>query len=60
MRIYPPVTTQEAESWLSAQAVAMVGAEAATTMQAQIATLAEALAAISAVQLPEDLEPLLP
>jgi hypothetical protein len=60
MRLYPPVTPQEARSWLSAQATGIVGAEAATKMATEIATLAEAMSTVGAVQLPDDLEPLLP
>jgi hypothetical protein len=60
MRLYPPVTPQKAQSWLGAQVVGVFGAEAATRLATEIAALAEAMSAISAVDLPDDLEPLFP
>jgi hypothetical protein len=60
MRLYPPVTPQEAHSWLSAQAVATISADAATRLAAEITALAEAISTISAVQLADDVEPALP
>jgi hypothetical protein len=60
MRLHPAVTTDEAYSWLSSQAAAMWGADRATEMDENLKTLAEAMAAISAVELPDDLEPLFP
>ena len=58
MRLYPAVTTEEAITFLTAQSTALWGAQAAKEMEAQIKRFAEAMAAVSAVQVPEDLEPL--
>jgi hypothetical protein len=59
MRIYPPVTPEEARDWLAAQAAAW-GEEAAAALAGDVATLAEAMSTVSSVQLPDDLEPLFP
>ena len=58
MRLYPPVTKDEAFAFLMSQATALWGAQAAKDMEAQLERLAESMAAVSAVQLPENLEPL--
>lgn len=60
MRIYPPVTLEEARDWLAAQAAAAWGEEAAAGLAGDIATMAEAMSIVSSVQLPHDLEPLFP
>jgi hypothetical protein len=60
MRIYPPVTPEEARDWLAAQAAAAWGEEAAAALAGDVATLAEAMSTVSSVQLPDDLEPLFP
>lgn len=59
VRLYPPVTQEEAATWLAAQASTTLGEEAAVNT-ADIASLAEAMSIISAVELPDDLEPLFP
>lgn len=60
MRLYPPVTQEEAQAWLTAQARSTLGADGATALADEIATMAEAMSVISAVRLPDDLEPLFP
>lgn len=61
MRLHPPVSEQEALDWLKAQAAALP--EAATPMpdlEEALKTTAEAMAAISATVLPDDIEPHFP
>jgi len=60
MRIYPPVTTEEARDWLTAQAALAWGDEALAGLAEDIATMAEAMSVITTVRLPDDLEPLFP
>lgn len=60
MRIYPPVTPEEAQAWLTAQAAAAWGVEAVAGLADDIAAMAEAMSGVSSVQLPDDLEPLFP
>ena len=60
MRLHPPVSQDEALKWLSAQASLTWGDEKATAMAADLDILAEAMAIISAIELPDDLEPLFP
>ena len=60
MRLYPPVTQDEAQTWLSAQASASFGPESLGGLAKDIETMAEAMALISAIELPEELEPLFP
>lgn len=60
MRIYPPVTPEEARDWLAAQAAAAWGEDAAAGLADDIATMADAMSIVSSVQLPDDLEPLFP
>lgn len=60
MRIYPPVTPEEAQDWLAAAAAAAWGEEAAAGLADDIAAMAAAMSIVSSVQLPDDLEPLFP
>jgi hypothetical protein len=60
MRIYPPVTKDEAKEWLTAQAAAAYGEEAAAGLANDIGIFAEAMSVVSSVRLPDDLEPLYP
>jgi hypothetical protein len=60
MRIYPPVTKDEAQQWLTAQATAAYGEDAAAGLATDVGTFAEAMSVISSIQLPDDLEPLYP
>lgn len=58
MRLHPKVTKDEALTVLTNQAIALWGAEAARAMETQLRSLAEAMAAVSAAEVPEDVEPL--
>lgn len=60
MRLYPPITEEEARQWLLEQATARWGSEQAQELERMIRPLAEAMAAASAAELPEDVEPLWP
>lgn len=60
MRLYPPVSPEEAQTWLTAQAASSLGEEAAASMADDLTTMAEAMSIISAVELPDELEPLFP
>jgi hypothetical protein len=60
VRLYPPVSQEEAQTWLTAQAANTLGEEAAATMADDLTTMAEAMSIISAVELPDELEPLFP
>lgn len=61
MRLHPPVSEQDILEWLKTQAVA--SNEAATDLpdlEEALQTTAEAMAAIGAVVLPDDIEPHFP
>lgn len=60
MRLHPPVSTEEALTWLTAQAQMTWGEERLPELSDNLAAIAEAMAIISAVDLPDDLEPLFP
>jgi hypothetical protein len=60
VRIYPPVTKDEAAQWLTAQASAAYGEQAAAGLANDIGIVAEAMSVVSSVRLPDDLEPLYP
>ena len=60
MRLHPPVSTEEALTWLTAQAKMTWGEERLPELSENLAAIAEAMAIISAVDLPDDLEPLFP
>ena len=60
MRLHPAVSTDEARAWLTARAVEALGAEDGPALQAALTPLAEAMAAVSAVELPDELEPEFP
>jgi len=60
MRLYPPASEQEALEWLVQQAVAVWGAEKKQELESMLKPIAEAMAAVSAVQLPEEVEPAWP
>ena len=60
MRLYPPVSQEEAQTWLTAQATMAWGADRATELSKDLSNMAEAMAIISAVELPDELEPLFP
>lgn len=60
MRLHPAVTEEEALSWLTDQATAAWGAERLPELTENLKAIAEAMAIISGVELPDDLEPLFP
>ncbi len=60
MRLYPAVTEEEAFVYLKSQAVALWGADSELEMENGLKSLAQAMAAISAADIPEDVEPLFP
>lgn len=60
MRLHPAVTPDEALAWLTAQASAAWGADRLPEIEGSLADLAEALAVVSSVELPDDLPPLFP
>ncbi|HEY8692811.1 MAG TPA: hypothetical protein VIR57_08725 [Chloroflexota bacterium] len=60
MRLHPTVSADEARDWLLEQAVATLGAQRGPDLEKAIEPFAEAMAAISAVELPDDLEPAFP
>ena len=60
MRLYPPVTEEEALGWLKQMAAASWGMEVTPEIEGRLKNLAEALAAISSVSLPETVEPHFP
>jgi hypothetical protein len=57
MRIYPPVTAEEAFEWLLEQATARWGQNLPEALVQTLAPTAEAMAQISRVVLPEEIEP---
>ena len=60
MRLHPEVSTGEALGWLKREAVSSFGVEDSAELQAALEPLAEAMAALSAVVLPDELEPEVP
>jgi hypothetical protein len=60
MRLNPAVTKEEALEWLTMQAKFTWGEERLPDLQENLDAIAEAMAIISAVDLPDDLEPLFP
>ncbi|MDE2837602.1 MAG: hypothetical protein OXL97_08875 [Chloroflexota bacterium] len=56
MRLYPPVEKDEALAWLHNEALARWGS-VTPELERSLAELAEAMAAVSAVELPESVEP---
>lgn len=60
MRLHPAVTKDEAMTWLTDQAKATWGEERVPELKENLETMAEAMATISAVELPDEVEPLFP
>ena len=60
MRLHPPVSVDEARQWLLGQAQATFGVAPSPDMEKAIEPFAEAMAAVSAIELPDDLEPAFP
>jgi hypothetical protein len=57
MRIYPPVAAEEALNWLIEQAKASWGPDLPDDLMRTLSPTAEAMAEISKVVLPEEVEP---
>jgi hypothetical protein len=60
MRLHPAVTQEDAQAWLQGQAAPLAAGLPAKDVDEALRSLAEAMAAVSAVVLPDDLEPLFP
>ena len=59
MRLKPPVSTEEALTWLKDQAASTWGVEITPELEKMLTPTAEAMAAVSAAAIPEEIEPLL-
>ena len=59
MRLKPPVTVEEALAYLVAQAQSAWGLDPSPDLEQNLRPMAEALAAVSAAEVPEECEPLL-
>jgi hypothetical protein len=59
VKLKPPVSEADAFEWLTAQVVAAWGVEITPELEKNLRTTAEAMARISAIDVPEDIEPLL-
>jgi hypothetical protein len=57
MRLYPPVSVEEALEWLTRQAELEWGAKPTPELEASLLPTAEAMAVLSGVMVPEDIEP---
>lgn len=60
MRLHPAVTQDEAYDWLKIQIVKAVPPAQESDLETTLRQFAEAMAAVSALELPDDVEPLLP
>ena len=60
MRLHPEVSSAEALSWLTREATTSFDMPDSPELQTALRPLADAMAAVSAVVLPEDLEPRVP
>ncbi|MDZ7728062.1 MAG: hypothetical protein U5Q44_07630 [Dehalococcoidia bacterium] len=60
MRLHPAVTKDEALEWLTEQARVTWGEDRVPELKDNLESMADAMAAISAVELPDDVEPLFP
>ena len=58
MRLKPAVSVDEAVNWLAAQAAADWGVEITPELIKTLMPMAEAMAAISAADVPADIEPM--
>lgn len=58
MRLHPAVSVEEALAWLQREAIESWGVEATPELEDALRPLAEAMAAVSATVLPEEIEPL--
>jgi hypothetical protein len=57
LRLYPPVSVEEALEWLKRQAESEWGVQPTPAVKASLRPTAEAMAAVSEVVLPEAIEP---
>ena len=60
MRLHPKLSVDEAQQWLLDQAVLTFEVQRSQELEAAVNPFAEAMAALSAVELPDDLEPQFP
>lgn len=60
MRLHPAISEEEALEWLLAQALAVWDLQRTPELEKAAKPLADAMAAISATVLPEEVEPLFP
>ena len=60
MRLHPGISREEAFEWLCQQATATFDVERTPELEAALRPFAESMAAVSAVELPDDLEPAFP
>ncbi len=60
MRLHPGVSPEETMSWLTKQAQETFGVDASPELQAALEPFAESMAAVSAFQLPDEVEPAFP
>jgi hypothetical protein len=60
MRLHPEVSSAEALGWLTREATASFDVPDTPELQAALKPLADAMAAVSAVVLPDELEPRVP
>ena len=58
MRLKPPVSPEEAYRYLSQNAVLVWGVAAAAAMDAQLTSIAQAMAVVSSLDIPDPVEPL--
>lgn len=58
MRLKPAVSPEEAMQYLSLNATLVWGVEHAAKMAPQLKSIADAMAVVSALDIPEDVEPL--
>ena len=59
MRLRPAVTTEEALAWLTRAAELTWGVEITPELEQKLRPTAEAMVAVSSVDVPDDVEPLL-
>jgi hypothetical protein len=60
MRLHPSVSPDQARDWLLQQAASHFQVEPTDELRAAVQPFAEAMAAVSAVELPDDAEPAFP
>jgi hypothetical protein len=57
MRLHPAVSEKEALDFLKNQAVLLWGKESALELEDALKSLADAMASVSSIKLPDDVEP---